>query len=218
MNSEDKAAIDEMQKLADIYGVINKQVQAAILRVIAIAMRAVEPELPTIDPGEGWELLFNPVRQEGDEWYDREKNTWTPQRLNLGTRPTEIRYRRRKPVESPDDWVTQDRVPARKGDQVRWSNWTGKDRWYEVWEDSYRKYEARHGWVDPADGLTLSVRCLRKDLPPVSPPPKTRTVTLAQWIVWDDIGRECRVFCVGRPRGWKYAYDTGESEQHEVPL
>jgi hypothetical protein len=71
-----------------------------------------------------------------------------------------------KPQESPDDWVTQDRVPPRKNiDQVRWSDWT-ENRWVEIcgwWEEP----EGLHGFRHEEDGTILAVRCRRKDLPSI---------------------------------------------------
>jgi hypothetical protein len=76
---------------------------------------------------------------------------------------------KKEPVESPDDWVVQDRVPVRAGDEIRWSNWTDKNLFYEVREGHNLTDNHRHGFVDPEDGLTLFVRCRRRDLPAAKP-------------------------------------------------
>jgi len=66
-------------------------------------------------------------------------------------------------VESPDDWVTQDRVPPRRGiDQVHWSNWESH-KWIDA---AYNWDEGEiHGYRDEDDDTVVSVRCRRKDLP-----------------------------------------------------
>lgn len=67
----------------------------------------------------------------------------------------------------PKDWVTQDRVPARPGiDQIRWSSWDPDQDWITA-RQYFLETKFKHGDTDPNDGLTLSVRCLRKDLPPL---------------------------------------------------
>ena len=67
----------------------------------------------------------------------------------------------KKPVESPDDWVTQDRVPYRREfDECRWGDC---DVWYSN-QDVPHCY--RHGYI--GCGVfqhKLQVRCRRKDLP-----------------------------------------------------
>lgn len=69
------------------------------------------------------------------------------------------------PVESPDDWVTQDRVPARPGiDQRAYAINVN------VWEDSvYLNCD------------TLLLRCRRKDLPPV-----VKRVPVRLWFMKDN--------------------------------
>jgi len=73
------------------------------------------------------------------------------------------------PVESLDDWVTQDREPMRVGDQGKWDN---GQPWWQAQSQFVDRFQGKacHGMVDPDDGLTLSVRCLRRDLPPVKSP------------------------------------------------
>lgn len=87
---------------------------------------------------------------------------------------------KKKPVESPDDWVTQDRVPPRDGmDQVRWSNWP-EDRWISPcgpWEDP-----EMHGFHDKEDDTVLSVRCRRKDLPAYAAPPLPERTPVTLWV------------------------------------
>lgn len=60
--------------------------------------------------------------------------------------------------ESPDDWVIQDQVPARRGiDEWRWLPSGG------VWYPSEERLTRRHGNV--VDGYTFEVRCRRRDYP-----------------------------------------------------
>jgi hypothetical protein len=78
-----------------------------------------------------------------------------------------------EPVESPDDWVVQDRVPVRIGiDEFAWF-WHDKQSlgpWRiasSAWAwDSYH----RHG--QNGVNATLHLRCRRKDLPPLPEPVK----------------------------------------------
>ena len=72
------------------------------------------------------------------------------------------------PQESPDDWVTQDRVPVRLSDEIHWSGMAS--RWHKVSKqgDVFLN-KLKHGSVTRDRG-TLSVRCRRKDLPPVESP------------------------------------------------
>ena len=80
------------------------------------------------------------------------------------------------PVESPDDWVTQDRVPARPGIDERAYKSPRND--YELWQDAgCIKWDkpAMHG--SEINGDTLILRCRRKDLPPRQSP-KRVTVRL----------------------------------------
>lgn len=81
------------------------------------------------------------------------------------------------PQESPYDYVIQDRVPMRATDEMQWSTWS-KDYWCIAGFVLVNRHNGklRHGYVDD-DGLTLSVRCLRKDLPPI-PSPKRVPVRL----------------------------------------
>lgn len=74
-----------------------------------------------------------------------------------------------KPVESPDDWVKQDRVPARNGiDQCWWAR-RGADQsnfeWWSLPDASEGKMYGDSHHSDP--NLVLYIRCRRKDLPPL---------------------------------------------------
>lgn len=85
------------------------------------------------------------------------------------------------PVESPDDWVTQDRVPARVGvDEEYWSNWR-QGAWSAVsaGQMSYSR-KMSHGDVDRI-GDKLSLRCRRKDLPPIESPDDWVILDLKQY-------------------------------------
>lgn len=89
----------------------------------------------------------------------------------------EIRCRRKDlpVIESPDDWVVQDRVPARATDRGAWVD-RGEDypaydfssrHWWTVGTDKALGWQA--GDVD-AVGRTLHLICRRKDLPPIEAP------------------------------------------------
>lgn len=73
-------------------------------------------------------------------------------------------------IESPDDRVVQDRVPARLGiDYFRWKSWPASCVDKLVHEDTI-SIGKMHGYVDPDDNDVLSLRCRRRDLPPVESP------------------------------------------------
>lgn len=81
-----------------------------------------------------------------------------------------------KPAEDPEEWVTQDRVPARPGiDQRRWVRRDTKTVIPELsyWNGCYEtkvwfRDKAVHGFEHPNEpGLFLEIRCRRKDLPPL---------------------------------------------------
>jgi len=69
-------------------------------------------------------------------------------------------------------WVVQDRVPMRIGvDEYRYEYWSSPV-WEPVSHDGNWLGREHHGWVD-GEGNTLSVRCLRQDLPPIPQPVET---------------------------------------------
>ena len=138
--------------------------------------RRIQPMHTTIDvnPGDGYRWLGPEEFVEGtDEVFRPDLNPmWIPPLTRAGYMCCDDDYpvrRRIEPVESPDDWVVQDRVPVRAGDEIRWSNWTDKNLFYEVREGHNLTDNHRHGFVDPEDGLTLFVRCRRRDLPAAKP-------------------------------------------------
>lgn len=118
------------------------------------------------------------------------------------------------PVESPDDWVTQDRVPPRQGvDQCRWEP-----------SDKFRlvagEWETMHGGK-LANGWQLEVRCRRKDLPPMPEKPKTRKITVCEIVYWDHEHlphfERVSLHEVGDFKdGWKYVH-VYETREIEVP-
>ena len=152
----------------------------------------VEPT--AIDPGEGYELLpvgtilerYDQVlgsTMTGTSWMDTAYFGEC-----VGSRPgLEGPYRRKiKPVESPEDWVTQDRCAVRCGsDEVRWSKWEPDE-----WSGPLRFWPLQeiHGYVDPDDGSTLSIRCRRKDLPVE---PLTPVETPDDWVEYDALQITC---------------------------
>jgi len=99
--------------------------------------------------------------------------TWEPiddHRKKITQSEAESRIKKPEPVESPDDWVTQDRVPARVGiDSEHWSNWAAGE-WHVIWPSQISaNRKMMHGHVDEQeDTLSLAVvvatchRCHRK--------------------------------------------------------
>lgn len=79
--------------------------------------------------------------------------------------------KRPKPAEDPDEWVTQDRVPARPGvDERRWKNrYDVPDDWGSC---SGLSQDAYHGLIT-GSGHRLELRCRRRDLPRKPETPST---------------------------------------------
>lgn len=68
-----------------------------------------------------------------------------------------------EPMESPDDWVVQDRVPARAViDERRFHEKDYRGEWMPV-----GKYSAGMENGKQYEGAMIEVRCRRKDLPPI---------------------------------------------------
>lgn len=93
----------------------------------------------------------------------------------IWTEVTEAEAKARvNPVESPDDWVVQDRVEARPGiDQGWWSHpGPNMDRskwsWWKI-DSAGSAAGKKHGHILD-DGQVLNVRCRRRDLPAVPEP------------------------------------------------
>lgn len=88
--------------------------------------------------------------------------------------------------ESPDDWVVQDRVPARHNDRGAWVD-IGEEyppydfssrHWWTVGDKADQKL--KHGTID-AVGRTLHLICRRRDLPELSVPDEEEWVDLNQY-------------------------------------
>lgn len=85
--------------------------------------------------------------------------------IQITKEEAESRIEKPQPVESPDDWVVQDRVPRRIGiDQFRWIFSSGESEWRD--ERYYEHAVYTHGEVD-SSGHRFELRCRRKDLPPL---------------------------------------------------
>jgi hypothetical protein len=116
------------------------------------------------------------------------------------------------PKESPEDWVVQDRVPARAGiDRGHFGN-TGRspeDMWGFV-SDSVGIGEM-HGYQG------MVVYCRRKDLPEIEPKAETRTVVIIRWLCWNDTGKHRLIHASENPNGFKFCMNVGE-EKFEVTL
>jgi hypothetical protein len=121
-----------------------------------------------------------------------------------------------KPVESPDDWVTQDRVPARPGIDERAYQYEGDSWVLRGWADAANiawPEMPRHGTVrGPA---TVHLRCRRKDLP--APTPATRTITFCEYVVWDEPGCERLVWALeSDDLLYRHSYSTGQTRTVEI--
>lgn len=121
-----------------------------------------------------------------------------------------------------NEWVDQTVVPIREGvDRGYWLPATTKPVAALMWEmDSRDRKEAtgkKHGDKHPDCNLVLFVKCRRKDLP------KARTVTLYEWLCWDEGGDEEIYWMAGPPvetaakYGFKYFVKTGNTRTVEVP-
>ena len=94
-------------------------------------------------------------------------------------------YWRPEPVESPEDWVTQDRVPARPGIDQRaylhaMDSEVDPDGWMDAKEMCWNQMPM-HG--HRVNGMTIQLRCRRKDLPPLPPETPNREYAYL-WSSW----------------------------------
>ena len=179
---EDLKAFEYLEKVATNTG-YSPQLRSAAVRLMQLAKKKFEEEeKQKHDPGEGYRLLHRGLMIEEDDEHLL-AGAWCKTAFAgtvFGFGDSNI-YRRKicvEPTESPNDWVTQDRVLMREGDQGQWDNngqtwWWADNRFIEKWQG-----KARHGMIDPDDGLTLSVRCRRKDLPPLESEPATKRVAV----------------------------------------
>lgn len=126
-----------------------------------------------VSPGKGWRWLEDDeVIQKGDEIFVYTEARFMSPTTRLGKKvgldgPDGFPVRRRVEVESPDDWVVQDRVPPRDGiDEYLIEN---IHMWY-VKKKGFEAITLKHGDMVGDIGM-LKVRCHRKDLPPLPAPP-----------------------------------------------
>jgi hypothetical protein len=133
-------------------------------------------------------------------------------------------YRFEKVVESPDDLIIQDIVPARSGVDRGW--WVPEDQ-FGTWKANiayaWIMYPAhagkRHGDVLEYSKDRLVVMCYRKDLP------KVEKVTLTEYVAWDDNGPKCLLWTSVNPTiesdslgAWDHACPTGNTREIVIPL
>ena len=172
---------------------------------------------------------FTPVKIDGTECARASRNEYPSSWQGIFNRPRLTREQAEalvqkpapvEPVESPDDWVTQDRVPPRHSiDQVQWSNWHRSK-----WVDAVGKWEGeQHGFIDKDDESTLRVRCRRKDLPPMPEPekPKTRKVKLKEFAYWNQhLGSWSLCWFTEFTMSVRCGdhFETGNTREIEVPL
>ena len=154
---------------------------------------------------------WNLVRKDGVHGtFMGEVSNWSPSgRTQLTKEQAEALL---LPKESPDDWVIQDRVPARAGiDRGHFGN-------------SFKSPENMWGFVAESMGIgemhgsnDLVVYCRRKDLPEIEPKAETRTVVITRWLCWNEDGKERIVQAANRPTGFLNCLNVGE-EKFEVTL
>jgi hypothetical protein len=159
----------------------------------------------------------------GGEDYENTEEVTLADRAELTEAEAMSRIVPPKPIESPDDWVTQDRVPVRMHhDECRWSSWGSGAPWISNIHSTTGWMHGRKHVLDSGEVAVLSVRCRRKDLPPVeSPKPPTlatRTITFCEYIVWDDPGCERLVWALeSDDMLYRYHYPTGQTRAVEIP-
>lgn len=159
----------------------------------AEALARVKPPVPEI-PGDGYRLVeIGETIHEGDEWMN--DDSWVSAKCVGQTLRNHTPLRRKvtpaAPAESPDDWVTQDRVPVRSGvDQVRWSAWD-ESNWQVATGTGWGS--RKHGYIN-WHGEVLHARCRRKDLPPAKPERTGVTIHVDHRGVFNllGVGRELR--------------------------
>ena len=169
------------------------------------------------------------IIQEGDEWWNVDR--WVPYEAAFGASIADTKAPSRRVIpdavnmESPEDWVVQDRVPVRPGiDQAWWQydhyDESIKKAFWPVYEGSFASFR-KHGYRDTTSECTLHVRCRRKDLPPMPEPPKSRTLTVKEWVCMFEQQLTFKVVLVWtnqKPSGWDKVYPTGNEREIEVPL
>jgi hypothetical protein len=114
--------------------------------------------------------------------------------------------------ESPEDWVIQDRVPARAGiDRGHFGN-------------SFKSPEDMWGFIAESMGIgemhgsnDLVVYCRRKDLPGIELKAQSRTVVIIRWLCWNEDGDELLISAAVKPDAYKNCENRGE-EKFEVTL
>lgn len=116
------------------------------------------------------------------------------------------------PKESPDDWVVQDRVPARagidqrayyhSGDGANISEYSWADAGDMAWH-SMPMHGHKHG------DIIVHLRCRRKDLP------HDRTITITRWLCWNEVGKARLIHAEKPTNGYKHCENRGE-EKFEV--
>lgn len=124
----------------------------------------------------------NNVGRDGKAWSGRRWDSLDDDREEITEAEALARIIPPTPVESPDDWVTQDQCLPRAGtDQWRWMRDDGTS--YCDWMHCSLGRDVKHGFKESL--FTLQVRCRRKDLPPL-PEPKAERAPVRLWINNED--------------------------------
>lgn len=132
-------------------------------------------------------------------------------------------------TESPDDWVVQDRVPARAGIDRGWWVYDAVDLPHNkshCWRvrDTSKAKGMQHGQKG-ADGIPLNVFCQRKDLPPIQqaaePELEYETLAFHECVAWDDCDTNKRLVRILNIESYRNVWDnvipTGNIEYRKIP-
>lgn len=152
-------------------------------------LRCRRKDLPVVESPEDWvELPGNHALRPGiDQVAVHSPDNWVTFYESVTSWiPCACRCRRKDlpNIESPEDWVTQDRVDARPGIDQGWWSYAepnvdkSKWSWWPI-ANSGSAIGRKHGHVHE-DGQMLNLRCKRKDLPPVPVPVEE---TFPQWYI-----------------------------------
>jgi len=208
-----------------------KDIQGDLVAEYVEPVKAAEPADNRVAPGEGYRLLTDDeitLATDEREYINDFESDWLllPQAHErmVGVTVAKVREEwsgiviRRKveppaPVETPDDLVIQDRVPARNGIDFGFFAPCVTDNPPHPWLfrngviATSRKHGDKMSWGD-----TLNVYCKRKDLPPIESPD--------DWVILDPVVYAEHVPRVGidQFQGWKDEWVTQESFHSKQPI
>ncbi len=174
--------------------------------------RVVKPAEPDSDPPPFAKPFTNARSGIGIR---KDAVAWRPARQPYEV-ATDVTYQAETPVESPNGWVVQDRVPARPGIDQGWWAYKGDavDPSGSSWWDFQSTDSAagkEHGYPH-IEGYVLHLRCRRKDLPAVPAPIEE---TFPQWYILkeSEVHQALTPWAIkrtGEETSIRYAYDGGD--------